>query len=498
MAGLRLLRSRVVDASAEVRRRRRVPTLLVWCMSRTAYYLALALICHAILSTVWVERQVHDSSSGGLLHLVQDRGGPEETLRGGPAERQSPVRSTTGQHRKPSAVVRGRQASSSGAEDGGDHAKKQPSRVAFVVTLTSCSGHKGIPFEIVEGAAVLRYSIQQNVRHGDFTMYAFYHPEAAPCAEALTELGYVVQERDTPVAVEDIRGDILRERIVKNGCCGEKELIKLEAFTLTQHEVVVLLDLDVLVMKSMDKLFDFILDPKKTPDADDLLLRSGEQIPETIDLLYTTDYAMVKPGRKVKPTQGGFVVLRPNRTVYDEFVEIIVEGDFRDSNGAGWGGKTGKFWGAMTFQGLMPYYFQVLHPGRAVELNWCVWNNMCSPSRDKGVENDQPVGECFTQQEDCEDCRNRPVTDVALTHFTVCQKPWTCQRMSQDIINHRLCRHLHHAWFETRSAMERSWGRSGSGNGTYDRDHFNGYCSLWGKQGYEAIKKPYGLPLSVA
>ena len=369
--------------------------------------------------------------------------------------------------------------------------------MAFVVVLTSCSGHKGVPFEIVEGAAVLRYSIQQHV--DDFEMYAFYHPDAAPCASTLQELGYTVQERETPVAVEDIRGDILRERIVKNGCCGEKELIKLEAFTLTEHKVVVLLDLDVLVMKSMDKLFDFILDPRKTPSSDDLL-RPDDKIPESIDLLYTTDYAMVKPNRKVKPTQGGFVILRPNRTVYDDFVAIVTEGDFRNSNGHGWGGKTGLFWGAMTFQGLIPYYFQVLHPGRAVELNWCVWNNMCSPSRDKGVDEDkdEPVGECLTQQENCEDCRLRPVTDIALTHFTVCQKPWTCQRMAQNIITQRLCRDLHHAWFETRSAMEKSWGRSGSGSGNVDKEHFNGFCTSVGKRGYEAIKKPYGLPLDGA
>jgi hypothetical protein len=120
---------------------------------------------------------------------------------------------------------------------------------------------------------------------------------------------------------------------------------------------------------------------------------------------------------------------------------------------------------------------------------------MCSPSRDNGVVNDKPVGECHTQQTDCEDCRNRPVEDVALTHFTVCQKPWLCQRWEKDGIEARLCRKLHHEWFRVRSEMERSWGRSGWGTGSFDRDHFFGYCTRFGVKGYEKIAPPYGGPI---
>jgi hypothetical protein len=198
---------------------------------------------------------------------------------------------------------------------------------------------------------------------------------------------------------------------------------------------------------------------------------------------------MVSPGRPVKPIQGGFVVLRPDLAVYNEFVSIVRQGDFRDNGG--WGGKTGKFWGAMTFQGIMPYYYQVLHPGRALELNWCVYDNMCSPSRDKGVDNDEPIGNCYTGQPDCEDCRNRPVEEVVLTHFTVCIKPWTCQLHAPDKIENRLCRKFHHAWFEARSEMEQSWGRKGWGPGNFDRDHFFGFCTSFGQKGYQWIGKPY-------
>jgi hypothetical protein len=237
--------------------------------------------------------------------------------------------------------------------------------VAFVVTITSCGGHKNnaVPFEIVEGASVLRYSIHQNSVHGehrgeyDYRLYALYHPSARACAATLTELGYIVQAQETPVKISEMQNELLRERIVNNGCCGEKELIKLAAFTLTQHALVVLLDLDVLVLKPLDRLFDFMLDTTQLPEPDDLLYwnrpaltgRNAEPltIPARLDLLYTTDYAMVNAERHIKPTQGGFVILRPNQTVYEDFVRIVKEGDFRFEGGGdlGWGGRTGRFWG---------------------------------------------------------------------------------------------------------------------------------------------------------
>ena len=239
--------------------------------------------------------------------------------------------------------------------------------VAFVVTITSCGGHKdtAVPFEIVEGAAVLRHSIHQNSKHGsgtyDYRLYALYHPSARACAATLTELGYIVQAQETPVALAEIQNELLRERIVNNGCCGEKELIKLAAFTLTQHALVVLLDIDVLLLKPLDRLFDFLLDPvTQRPGPEDLLFAlPAAGPPQTqIDLLYTTDYAMVNAERPIKPTQGGFVVLRPNRTIYEDFVAIVREGDFRFEGGGdlGWGGRTGRFWGGTPHSRALSLY----------------------------------------------------------------------------------------------------------------------------------------------
>ena len=62
--------------------------------------------------------------------------------------------------------------------------------------------------------------------------------------------------------------------------------------------------------------------------------------------------------------------MRPDKAVYEELVEIVKEGDFRE--GKGWGGLVGPFYGAMTIQGILPYYYDVLHPGQSVDLHHCV------------------------------------------------------------------------------------------------------------------------------
>jgi hypothetical protein len=373
-------------------------------------------------------------------------------------------------------------------------------KIGFAVTITNCGTTTGdMPFPISEGAAVLSYSIRRASIHGnqggryDYELYAIYHPDAEECAETLRDLGYTLLKRDTPVQVNEIQGDFLREKIAKNGCCGERELIKLEAYTLTQHAVMVILDLDALILQPMDAIFDLMLQHTSPPN--DHIQWKEEPLPSDISMIYTIDYAMVNPKRKLKPVQGGFVVMRPNQTVYEEFRDIVRKGDYRDKGG--WGGKSGKFWGSMTFQGLLPYYYKILHPGRAVEFNRCIYNNMCSNHRTEKAVNDTHLpGDCFTQEEDCEDCRARPVEEIVSTHFTVCQKPWLCMRHAKDAINHRLCRSLHAQWYLARSEMETSWGRSGYGNGTGDREHFHGYCHKFGERGYDLIQKPYGKAIN--
>jgi hypothetical protein len=292
-----------------------------------------------MLSTVKLEQDDGGIAAGNFL--PEDEGGRRSSRDYESSERKSP------------ATGRNIQEGQRQADGESSSLKENPSAVTttktiigYAVVITGCAQmrDKVEPFPIAEGAAVLKHSIHRASAQGPYgyQLYAIYHPDAVECASTLAPLGFTLLERPTPVPVEEIQGDFLRERIVNNGCCGEKELIKFEAYTLTQHEAVVLLDLDALILKPLDAVFDLMLHGKLPASSDkgNMLMWPDKELPSDIQVLHTIDYAMTSPGRPVKPFQGGFAVLRPNRTVYEEFVSIIRKGDFRDHGG--WGGKTGK------------------------------------------------------------------------------------------------------------------------------------------------------------
>jgi len=155
----------------------------------------------------------------------------------------------------------------------------------------------------------------------------------------------------------------------------------------------------------------------------------------------------------------------------------------------------GPFYGFMTFQGIIPYYYDVLHNrDKAIELNRCIYNQMMENPRDDSA-GDNPNQKCRTNQPECEDCRSRNVEEIVSAHFTICPKPWTCFPNDVDTIELRLCRKLHHEWFRIRSDLEQSWGRDSVGTGTFQKGHFLGFCSDYGEAGYMRIAPPYGMPI---
>jgi hypothetical protein len=376
-----------------------------------------------------------------------------------------------------------------------------PIKVAFAVSVTAC----GAESLMTDAAAVLKHSIHRASVHGplggryDYDCIAIYHPQAHDCAVRLKELGWTPLEREILVNVSDIRGEYMRNSISGTGCCGEKEFLKLEAYTLTDYPIVVHLDLDSLIIKPMDDLFDILMSESPI-DADRyksiLMHHPNQTMPRRVNVLFTYDYNMVTASVKYKPVQGGFVVLRPDMKVYEDFRQVILEGDFRNhahKDGPGWGSKVGPFYGGMSFQGIVPYYYDVLQPGQSLELNRCVFNQMSDDPREPTIdENKTILGVCLTGETECEDCRARPVDDIVTAHFTICQKPWWCHAHTGDMIEHRLCRNLMREWFLVRSDLEKSWGRPGRGPGSYETDTLFGFCKGHGDPSYIPIEPPYG------
>ena len=385
----------------------------------------------------------------------------------------------------------------------GSTAKQQQSKlqsdkptIAYTVTLTGCGKNDkrysaadamGL---INQGAAVLAHSV--HLAHVDskynYQMYALVHPMAKECSLNLPNLGYTVLVRNTPFDKTDIRQQFLRENIDKASCCGEKEFVKLYAYTLVNHPVAVVLDLDSLVLQPLDHLFDAIIegDKLKAETIQNIPIHDPEKkrITKRIDAFYTKDYNMINPfNHEVAGVQGGFLMVRPSEKVFEEYIDLVLEGNYIE--GRGWGGKYGYFFGGAQVQGICAYYYSGLHPEEGVELNRCRINSMVdSPYFEKGSSGE---GKCRDGREKCDDCRTTDVLDILSSHFTICGKPWLCSPNGE-----KLCQKLHGEWFRIRRDFEKTRADGMSNvpavEGSFKPEIFHGYCTGHGQSQYIPIK----------
>ncbi|KAH8056118.1 hypothetical protein JL721_10083 [Aureococcus anophagefferens] len=327
--------------------------------------------------------------------------------------------------------------------------------------------------------AVLGHSAVRSHRNGsryDAALVAFVAPQVSEAGRSkLRRVGFRVLEKPLPVEVEDIEGDFLRSRISSNGCCGAWELLKLYAWSLTEYHRVVHLDMDSLVLQNFDELFDdepvegaATLSAAAVAANDRNLKNVDASLPPIAGVhgQYTFDWNMAqRPWGANPPVQGGFFVARPNLDVFEEMVAIVRKGDFR----GGWGGtRAGSFYGGMTIQGLLPYYFRHVRPRLGREVRGCVYNNMASNPRSAGGfgkgecrDGTVPGAGAYTgdiAKGDCDDCRLTDVAAVKVVHFTICQKPWICHGTSTSCYYCKICNEFHKLWFAIREEFERERG----------------------------------------
>lgn len=368
--------------------------------------------------------------------------------------------------------------------------------VAYAVSITSCPINTTT---VVDGPAILAYSIHQaSIRHNatiskyDYKLIAFIHPEAQNCSQFLDKLGYEVQIRDTPVDVSQIQSASYKVTIEEQGCCGSKEFLKLWAFALEEHEIVVHLDTDVMVLQPLDELFDAMLSSNASEHQ--LPTMFGKPLPPRIEIYYTRDYlqrSIIAKKSSHYGVQGGFFVVRPNQELFQQLVDVVLEGDYE--RGTGWGKKRyGGFWGAAQIQGFLSYFFGEIRPQGAVELNRCIYNSMID---------DDPMYKdtCRTGEETCEDCRERPLDEIKTVHLTTCWKPWHVSTFLSPLFNSEKsfpsqpglrarkcptlnkphpprCKEVHRAWFDFRQSLERSWGYEVPTEGWWFKRTL-GYCT---------------------
>lgn len=129
------------------------------------------------------------------------------------------------------------------------------------------------------------------------------------------------------------------------------------------------------------------------------------------------------------PAQGGFLIIRPSMEDYKGLINTLMTTEFVIYHG--WNhSQIGWFWGGMTVQGILPYYYnRITTPGRSLKIDRCVYNTMA----------------------DVPECIEKKLDQVKSAHFTVCQKPWNCERGYYN----PLCGELHREWFRLRYEAEK-------------------------------------------
>lgn len=361
----------------------------------------LFVVAIAVFVQLWALNSVHLSDA--KLNTLKS---PIEDALDNHTQRLSSPRSTT----KSSAMIAVK-----------TEAPRPKMEVAYAISITSCPTNTT---SVIDGPAVLAYSIHHvskrynaSISKYDYKLYAFIHPSAQNCTNFLTTLGYQVQIRDLPFSANEIRSDYYQTAIEEQGCCGSKEFLKLWAYTLVQHEIVVHLDTDIAFLQPLDQLFDAMLADNATTHT--LPTMFQKEMPNRVDFFFTRDYlqrSTLSKDPSKYGVQGGFYVARPSMETFDRMIQIVLEGDF--TRNAGWGQKRyGGFWGAPQIQGFLSYFYGEVAPQSAVELNRCIYNSMID---------DDPMhkGTCRTGETVCEDCRETPLDQIKTFHLTTCWKPW--------------------------------------------------------------------------
>lgn len=187
---------------------------------------------------------------------------------------------------------------------------QRPIVIAYTISLIKCSDHQSSTPGLLDAATILRHSVHKTSIHTpgsgsryDYKLYAIVHSLASQCGHVLSDLGYELLLRDSPVKISEIRGEYLRKNIHKEWCCGADEFVKLYAYTLTRHPIVVHTDIDFMYHRPMDDIFDAMLMPHDSAGGKQARSRIETEypnvfIPDNIEAYLTRDYHQVIPGRK--------------------------------------------------------------------------------------------------------------------------------------------------------------------------------------------------------
>mmetsp|Transcript_70832 Transcript_70832/g.187875 ORF Transcript_70832/g.187875 Transcript_70832/m.187875 type:complete len:379 (-) Transcript_70832:109-1245(-) len=293
-------------------------------------------------------------------------------------------------------------------------------------------------------------------------------PERLPdeAKEMLLSFGFDnVERRPVPVPLAEIQSPVARAEMGHTQGNGkgltfalEEETIKYWGLALTEYDRVVVLDADTIVMDPMDELMEL-----------------------EDDFVGTYDFGVDCCGSRIPPVQGGFLLVRPNLTDFENVKALTREGDWQP--GLGWkSSHIGYWYGGIGPDGLLQYYFnkdaleklppiQIEHR----ELEEGIAKPSQPGSRMKVVDRD--VYDVLLTDRLTRDLKDRDLATVArgvkAAHFTGnCMKPWSCVDVDPSRPGMGLCDALHARWGEmwAEIAAKRLGGSPAAVSGSYCKD----------------------------
>jgi hypothetical protein len=232
----------------------------------------------------------------------------------------------------------------------------------------------------------------------------------------------VVVEKPPPVQLEEIENVKYARQLSRAGKSGLHMLLRLWCFTFTAYHRVVHLDMDTVVLQSLEHLYEH----------------------DAVEIMYTGDYAL-KSRSPVVPLQGGFIVFKPSLERFTELQGVIRQGRH---GRLGWEeSMVGNFWGGQSIAGLIPYVYHRLHKGKNRELDRCKYNCVADTPYKAGTN------KCHDGERKCPDCRTKSISEVKSAHFRVCGMPWACTQHT-NTHNMRICTEMDASWFKMRDDFE--------------------------------------------
>ena len=262
----------------------------------------------------------------------------------------------------------------------------------------------------------------------------------------LKDLGYHVKIYDEAVKEVEMNPRYVKDNLAAD--VGIEDLVRLHAYRLNKHPLVMLVEPTTMILEPIDEVFDTLLadDNKKAS-----YVKNSDNL---IDM--------------------GSLIIKPSQTEYLAIKDTFINTAYTDANG--WGGSGigagGPGSGGMGSQGILTYYYEG-SPADVTELDKCVYGNDMSAA-----------------------CRTKNINEVKVAKIgeTDCPPAWKCDDTGEE---YQLCKDFHSKWSEKRKDFENMhWKLTpfASRKGTFDTDSFKGYCAANGKASYSNMLEWSGEP----